>query len=453
MKYASKIIVVGGNAAGPAAAAKAKRANPESEVIMFEQSGFISTGTCELPYLLSGVIEDYKKIVFYDELSFFNEKGVKVYVNHQVEDISRKEKTIFVRNLTDNNIYKFEYDKLILATGSSAVIPFDLSGGYTNVFSFKSILDVIKIKETMKNSRLKKVGIIGSGYIGLETAEAFKNLGFEVFIVDKEPQPFPSSGKEIRELVRNILTTNGIDFFQTNTLQFVKKDDKVKSVKINGKSIEVDLLVYAAGIRPNNHLALKCGLETGISGAIKVNKKLQTSDTSIYAAGDSIEVMNFITKRPDYIPLATIAHKTGHIAGENAAGGNSFFEPVVKNISVKIFNRFYASCGLTETEAMNNRYAYSVVSSSTVNLIKVMPGSENVYGKIVFEKNSNKVLGAEFFGGKEISGYSDMISLMIKNNIPVTNLGEMEFNYTPPLSPFINLLSILGRKSKEINRK
>ncbi|HPI37936.1 MAG TPA: FAD-dependent oxidoreductase, partial [Ignavibacteriaceae bacterium] len=158
MKYASKIIVVGGNAAGPAAAAKAKRANPESEVIMFEQSGFISTGTCELPYLLSGVIEDYKKIVFYDELSFFNEKGVKVYVNHQVEDISRKEKTIFVRNLTDNNIYKFEYDKLILATGSSAVIPFDLSGGYTNVFSFKSILDVIKIKETMKNSRLKKVG-------------------------------------------------------------------------------------------------------------------------------------------------------------------------------------------------------------------------------------------------------------------------------------------------------
>ena len=452
MRQASKILIVGGNAAGPAAAAKAKRVSPESEIILFEQSDFISTGTCELPYVLSGIIEDYKKIVFFNDESFKEEKGVQVYINHRVEDINRHDKYLFVRNLKDNKTYKFDYDKLILTTGSSTLIPPELTGTYRNVFPLKSVSDLLRIKDSLQKAIFKRVCIIGSGYIGIETAEAFNEIGYEVILLEKAEDPFPSASEEIKKYVTNILINNKIEFYGgVSRINFISQEGEIKSIKIDGRKIDIDLIILAAGFRPNNRLALKTGLEIEHSGALKVNNKLQTSDNNIFAAGDNIQVINFVTKRSDYIPLATIAHKTGHIAGANAAGGNSFINPIVKNISVKIFNKYYTCCGITEEEAKEKRIVYSTISSSAPNIIKVMPQSTDVFGKILYEKYNKRILGAEFFGGKEVSGYSDMISMMIRNSIQVTTLSETEFNYTPPLSPFINLLSILGKKAKSIN--
>ena len=174
-----KILIVGGNAAGPSAAAKAKRVNPNAQVIMFEAGDHISTGTCELPYILSGEIDDYKKIIFFDPESFFNEKGVRVYIRHQVESIDRVNRKISVKNLNDETVVDYDYDKLILSTGSSVNrLPF-LNREFENSFNLKSVSDFLKIRDYLKTGGMRKAVIVGAGYIGLETSEALNELGLE----------------------------------------------------------------------------------------------------------------------------------------------------------------------------------------------------------------------------------------------------------------------------------
>jgi NADPH-dependent 2,4-dienoyl-CoA reductase/sulfur reductase-like enzyme len=441
------IIVIGGNAAGPAAAAKAKRVAPYANVVMFEAGNFISTGTCELPYVLSGDIKDYSEIVFFDPSKFENEKGVKVFVNHFVEKINRRDKTIVVKDLKSQSTFEKKYDKLIIATGSRAKKIPALTSNLKNVFTLKSISDLIKIQSYLHNKSLKNILIIGSGYIGLETADALNKLGLNVTIFDKEEKPLPDADDEIRNLILDLIEKNKIQFYGgTSDIKFITKDDAIISVKVEGRILDFDLIITAVGFEPNNDLAVAAKLETCKFGGIKVNTKLQTSDPNIFAAGDNIEIVNKITGQNDYIPLATLAHRFGHIAGENAAGGNVFSSAVVKNIGVKLFDNYYASVGINSSQASFNKYNFGSVTAVVPNLVKVMPQSQNVFGKILFDKNTKLILGAFFLGGKEIAGYSDLVASFINNKIKTDELSKINYNYTPPLSPFVNLLSVLGRK-------
>ena len=443
------ILVIGGNAAGAAAAAKAKRVNPNAKVILFEQSNYISTGTCELPYVLSGEIEDPNSIVFFDEQKFYQEKNVKVYTKHQVEEINTRAKSISVLSLNEQKRYDFSYDKLILATGAKAKRVSNLSPELTNVSSLKSVGDVIQIKNFIKEAKQKKACVIGSGYIGLETVEALNKLGFEVYLIEQANEPFPSADREIRQLVKKILNEKKINFLgSTGNVKYRIANSKVVELLYDGRSIDIDFVITCTGFTPNNSLAFQAKLEIGKSGGIKVNNKLQTSQKDIYACGDCIEIKNFITRGDDYIPLATFAQHQGHIAGENAALGNAFYKPVIKNISVKIFDNYFAQIGLTEQELQSKKIPFVAVAEAVPNLVKVMKESIPVFGKILFDRSSKKILGASFLGGKEVSGYADIISTYIKNNIQVQQLANTEYNYTPPLSPFINLLSVLGRKAE-----
>jgi len=444
-------LVVGGSAAGAAAAAKAKRVNPNATVILFEQSNYISTGTCELPYVLSGEIGDPQSIVFFDEQKFYQEKNVKVYTNHRVEKINVHTKSILVLSLKELKPFEFKYDKLILATGARVKRVPQLSSELTNVSSLKSVEDVLRIKKFINESKLKKACVIGSGYIGLETADALNKLGFEIYLIEQANEPFPSADKEIRQLVKKILDAKKINFLSdAETVKYRINNSKVVELLYDGRSIEIDFVITCAGCSPNNSLASQAKLELGKFNGIKVNNRLQTSQKDVYACGDCIEVKNFITRGDDYIPLATFAQRQGHIAGENAASGNAFYQPVIKNISVKIFNNYFAQVGLTEQELQSKRISFVTVAEAVPNLVKVMKESMPVFGKILFDRSSKKILGASFFGGKEVSGYADIISTYIKNNIQVQQLASTEYNYTPPLSPFINLLSVLGRRTESI---
>ncbi len=441
------IVIVGGNAAGPAAAAKAKRTSPDSNVIMFEAGEFISTGTCELPYVLSNEIKDWKEIVFYNQDTFEKEKGVKVYLNHFVEKIDRRKKTVTVLNRISNQRYEQPYDKLILATGSIAKLIPDLSRNLKNVFTLKNVKDYLSIKNYLEKNNVRKVLIIGAGYIGLEAAESFKMLGFDVTILEKENLPMPAADIEISHLVKEILQENNIEFLgDAVNVKFKSENDKFKSIQYKGWDFEYDLALLAIGIEPNNFLAASSSLQIGKFGGLKVDQKLRTSDSNIFAAGDNTEVKNKITGKDDYIPLATIAHNYGHIAGENAAGGNIYAKPIIKNAAVKIFNNYLAYVGINTKEAHEHKYNFTYVTATADNLIKVMPHSRKVFGKILFEKYTKRILGAFFLGDKEVAGYADLISSFIQNNIKISELSNIQFNYTPPLSPFVNLLSILGRK-------
>lgn len=445
----NKIIIVGGNAAGPAAAAKAKRTNPDAEVILYEAGEFISTGTCELPYLISGEISDYKNILFFSPESFYEKKGVKVYNKHRVEKIDRRAKKITVLDKISGRVFEDSYDKLILATGSTAKELAGLSIQLNNVFSLKSVADFIQIKSFMESNSVSQVLIIGSGYIGLESAEAFVNIGKSVTIVDLANAPMPNAEPEIQQKISEILNKNNVEFISICQPDYITENETIKYVKIDGRLIEFDLILIAAGVVPNNQLAASAGLEIGKFNGLKVDRKMRTSDPNIFAAGDNVELTNKITRRPGYFPLATLAHQNGHVAGCNAAGGNIFAEEILSNVAVKIFNSYYVSVGLVTKELKKMRLDYTTVNAEVPNLVKVMPNSRKVFGKVVIDKYNKFVLGASFIGGREVSGYADVIASLIHNKSDVRTLAKINFNYTPPLSPFVNLLSVLGRKAEE----
>ena len=447
---AKKIIVIGGNAAGPAAAAKAKRVNPDAEVLLFEAGNFISTGTCELPYLLSGEINDYKKIVFFDPDSFYKSKGVEVFLNHRVEEINRTQKFVVARNLTDQKVSHYSYDSLILATGSKAKIFSGLSQLPDNAFNLKSVQDYLAIKNYLDNNTVKDVVIVGAGYIGLETAEAFSKLDKKVTVIEKDILPLPGYEVEVRNLIKDLLQKNEIDFIpESGSPRFSKNQKRIESITVNGRLIKTDLVLFATGVEPNNSLAVSSRLKTGEWGGIVVDSYLRTDDNSVYAAGDVIEVQERISGKNIYLPLATLAHAQGHIAGANAAGQRIKTESVIRNIAVKIFDKVSARVGINSEELDAAHRNYDSVTAVVPNLVKVMPKSENIFGKLLFDKSSGVIFGAEFFGNNEVTGYADLISALIYKRGVVQDLGKINFNYTPPSSPFVNILSVLGRKAEE----
>ncbi len=445
-----KIIIIGGNAAGPAAAAKAKRVNPEAEITMFEAGSFISTGSCELPYVLSGHIDSYKNIVFFNDESFYRKKGVKVFSRHFVEDVNRIKKQITVRNLENDEVKLFEYDSLILTTGAKKVDIPGISTIHENVFNLKTVGDYLQIKEYLEKNRVQNVLIVGASFIGLETAESFLELGKSVTMIDIAELPMPTADGEVQTLISETLKKEKIEFIGgKREVEYISENNRIKKVKVDGRILEFDLILVSVGFKPNLDLAEKIGLEKGITGALKVNKKQQTSDPNIFAAGDNSEVINFITNRPDYIPLAPFAQKNGHIAGANAAGANEFSNPAIKNAAVKIFDNALVTVGMSEKEAKKNNFNYFTVSQVGFSLIKVMPESRKIFGKIIVEKESKRILGASFYGAKEAAGYGDLIASLILQKSDARILSKISYNYTPPISPFINLLSVLGRKIEE----
>jgi NADPH-dependent 2,4-dienoyl-CoA reductase/sulfur reductase-like enzyme len=444
----AKIIVVGGNSAGPAAAAKAKRVNPGVVVNLFEAGQFISTGTCEIPYVLSGEIKDYEEVIFYNPESFLSKKGVRVFVRHRVEEIDRKAKTITVNDLQNDKLIEYKYDTLILCTGSYAKMLPGFSTDLINVFKLKSIGDLIRLEGYLKKNLVKRATIIGSGYIGLEACEALHKRNISTTILEKEALPLPSAEVEISKQILTELENHNVNFIGgCNNLEPFVKEDKIVSVKADENNIESDLVLMSTGIAPNNMLAAKAKLETGNFGGIKVDKKLRTSDRYIFAAGDNIEFTNALTAKPDYFPFSIYAHSFGHIAGENAAGGNVNAKPIIKNVSVKVFNKYFTSVGLNTIDVEQSRFKVSTVTAEAPNLVTVMPESINGFGKLIFDIENKRILGASFLGGKEVSGYADLISSAIYSEQKIDFLTKITFNYTPPLSPFINLLSVLGRKA------
>jgi NADPH-dependent 2,4-dienoyl-CoA reductase/sulfur reductase-like enzyme len=443
----TKIIVVGGNAAGPAAAAKAKRINPNAEVILFEKTNYISTGTCEMPYVLSGEIDDYRKVVFFSPNEFFEEKGVKVFAKHLVEKINASAKQVNVKDLTNEEIKSYGYDALILTTGSKAKVLPQINPDIKNVFTLKNIPDLINILDHLKENKVITAAVIGAGYIGLEVAEALSKKGIEVTILEKELLPLSGAEQIFRENVLSEIEINSIKFIGgISDIEPLIVKDNVVALKIDEDTINFNLVIFAIGFAPDNFLANQIKLELGKFGGIKVDSKLRTSNRFIFAAGDNIELVNAVTGKLDYFPLAASAYDAGHVAGENAAGGLKNFEPVVKNISVKIFDKFFASVGLSSIEAERHNYKVGTITATARNKVAVMKDSQMVTGNIIYDKKTGRILGASFLGGAEVSGYVDLHSVLIKMKQTPKMLADINYNYTPPLSPFVNLLTILGKK-------
>lgn len=445
-----KIIVVGGSAAGPAAAAKAKRVNPNHEVIMYEAGEYISVGTCEIPYVLSGEIENYEKILFFTPESFEAEKTVKVRNFHRVESIDKVKKKIFVRDLKRDFQFEETYDKLILCTGSRKLCHPNFPEGLKNVFYLKTVDDIREIQKFIALNKISNSMIIGASFTGLESLDFVRKYSKNISLVDRNLSPLEGFSEEVQKIILDELQSDNCEFIGGAANLTPKiKNEKVEAVMINGQTYPADFILITIGFEPNSALAQSANLAHHTNGTIRVDKKLQTSDDNIYAAGDCISVENFITKRPMWLPLATLSHNFGHIAGANAAGESIYAQPVVKNIIFRVDKLSVAQVGLNYTEIKAAGFKFREVSSIGNSRISIMPDGEKHFIKVYFDYNNQKILGAEMIGGEDVVGKANLISFAIKNHISIDKLHLNDYAYTPTLSPFIETLSIIGKKSKD----
>ncbi|GAB1349357.1 FAD-dependent oxidoreductase [Ignavibacteriales bacterium] len=445
MKHLIKnIVIVGSRAAGPAAAAKARRENPDARITIIDSGLYVSTGTCEIPYLISGEVGSSEDLRFFSPEEFSQKYAVELLLETKVISLLPRQRILKVEK--NGAVFELSYHRLILATGAKHKIHPDLPADSTNVFYVRSIEEIENLlnKATING---KKWCVVGASYSGIEFAEVLKKNGNEVLLIEKESLPAPGFITEIRELIKESLLSEGIDFFgNVAEIKVYSEAGYVKKIKFDGRLKEIDFVIVAIGIEPNSAIAKNAGLEMGIRGGIKVDNRMRTSDQYIFAAGDCAEIKEKITGRMVWLPSAKIARDGGHVAGANAAGGNEFFSPVIRNISLRVFNNFATATGLCTTRMDNLRIRFRSVAATSNAIVDVMPGTHKVFGKI-FIADDGKILGAGFFGGAEVSGYCDIIALAIKAGLKISDLKECNFNYTPTLSPFKNLLEMLAYKA------
>jgi NADPH-dependent 2,4-dienoyl-CoA reductase/sulfur reductase-like enzyme len=433
-----RILVIGGLAAGPSAAAKAKRVDPDAEVVLFEQGEHISYGICEIPYLVSSEIEDNEKLIVFTPEKLKKEKGVTAKVFHSVEEILPSRKEISVRNLQDGTREHHRYDKLIVATGSSPK-RLNIEGDQSrNVFAVKRLDEAYALKKYIEEEHPRRAVIIGGGFIGLEMADALVRRGIEVTMIHNGAMPMSGLEEEGRKLLLEEIRKHGVTFLPETKVAWLGVGEKgaVVAVGTPDMTVETDLVVVAIGVTPNTTLAREAGIRTGSLGGIRVTDKMVVDGAeNIFAAGDCCELRNIVTKKPMYISLATTASKTGRVAGENAAGGTASFSGTIRAIGVRVFGKEVAHVGLSLKEA-NDAYfdavAHTIHAKSKVG---IMPGEKEICITLIADRKSRKLLGANVVGDGGAVLRANILAVAIRHGMSIDEVEHFDLIYTPPYAP------------------
>jgi len=442
-----KIVVIGGGACGLKAACRARRRDPDAEITVLDAGKYPSLGRCGLPYYVGGIVNELDDLrrtlagVLRDESYFKKIKNIDVLTETRAVEIDRKRKVVkIVRNGKEDEL---EYDYLVLATGAKPIrlnLPNADAEGVCTLFDPE---DAEKILDMWDEGVLERAVIIGGGLIGMETAEALSNLDVEVTIVELLDHVLPALlDREMAMLVQSHLADKGVKVLTgSKVTEIIAKDGRVAGVKVDGaKEIPADLVLMAVGVRPNVDLAKACGLELGETGAIKVNEYMQTSDESIYAGGDCVEVVNLITGKPAYIPLGSTANKHGRVIGDNVTGGRSTFKGVVGTTIFKLFDLNVARTGLTERQAKELGYDVITALCPGPDRAHFMPGQRPIRIKLIADAKTGKLLGAQIVGLGVVDKRIDVVATAIQMGATIDDLANMDLAYAPPYSTAIDTL-------------
>jgi NADPH-dependent 2,4-dienoyl-CoA reductase/sulfur reductase-like enzyme len=431
-----RLVVIGGVAAGMSAASRARRLNPKIEIMVFEKSGFVSYGSCGLPYFVSDVIKAPENLVVYDAKFFKEKRNIDVYLHHEVLKIFPAKRSVLVKDLEKDKEFEVGYDKLVIATGARAVKPnikgIDLNG----IFTIRFLEDGIAIKNFIRENSPKKALIIGAGYIGMEMAEALVSLGIDVTIVEVMPNILGSMDDEINEVVEAELQKNGVKLLKsTSVVEFVGDGFVRKAILNNGSSLDVDLVIVGAGIKPNSEIARDAGIEIGRSGAIAVNQRMETNIPGVFAAGDCAEAFHLVLGRPVYIPLGTTANKQGKVAGENAVGGNAIFKGIVGTAVFKVFELEVARTGISEKQAKEEGIDYVSTVIEHSSRAHYYPGGSKIRVKLIAERKTGRLLGAEMVGRDGVAKRIDVFATALHARMSIGEIAGLDLSYAPPFAP------------------
>ncbi len=445
------IVIIGGVAAGAKAAAKIKRLLPASSVSIYTDDTHVSYSSCGLPYFIQGNFTDYRMLLV-RSVEEFNQAGINVYLESKVEKILLNQQQILVT--TKDEAYLVKYDKLIIATGARPKIPnIHNINNFDNIYTLRKIEDGIKIREKMLQS--KRVVIIGCGYIGLELLEAFVKNNLEVTVIERNSRLVSAFDADMSDLIRERLEGIEGHTFKFYTGEIVSEVNgsgrEATTVKTHsGKVFETDFIIISSGIVPNSELAKDAGLEIGKSGAIKVNKLMQTSVPNIYACGDCCEEAHLISGKSVWVPLGSTANKEGRCAALNAAGIYSPFEGVLGSSVSRCLNTTMSMTGLTEKEAIESGFTPISAIVSKTDKVAYMPDVGDITLKVIADKNSGLLLGGQAIGALGADKRINSLATALLAHLTVKEFKHNDLTYSPPYSttidPLLDAMNILCSK-------
>lgn len=431
-----KIVVIGANAAGAKAAAKARRTDPLADIVVLDRGRFISYGACGIPYYVSGAVPHVKELmstpvgVVRDACFFKKVKGVSVRTGTEVSGIDREAKTVTLRD-ADSRESTLCYDKLILATGSSPFVPAIENVSLRNIFTVKSIEDaeLLKAQATAGAAAC----IVGGGLIGLEAAEALRSKGVRVTVLEMRDQLLPGVlDAEVAAVVRKHMQAQGVTVRTGCAVTGFVGKASVEKVLAGGLELEADLVVLAPGVKPNVQLARDAGLAIGVTGAIAVDEELRTSDPDIYACGDCCESTHLVTGEKVFVPLGSTANKQGRVAGINAAGGRATFAGIIGTSILKVFNVNAGKTGLTEAEALARGFEVETVLAPAPDRAHFFPGAKPILLKLVAERGTGRILGLQAAGEGAVERRLDAAAAAITFKASAEQLAQLDLAYAPP---------------------
>ena len=444
-----RVIIVGAVAAGMSAAAKLKRMKPEYDVVVYEKTDVVSFGACGLPYFVGGFFDDANNMIA-RSAEKFRETGIDLNVFHEVVKVDTEAKKVTVRNLETNVEFEDSYDKLMIATGASSIIPPIKNVKLENVSTLKTMEDGIKVKELLNKEENQKVAIIGAGFIGLEAVEAAKQLSKEVRVFQSESRVLAQVfDKEITDVLEEEIKKHDVDLRLEELVSELVGETKVEKIITNKGEYEADVVIIATGVRPNTSFLKDTSIEMLPNGAIIVDDKYgKTSIEDVYAAGDCATINSVITNKAIYVPLATGANKLGRIVGENLAGANNAFQGSLASSCIKVMDMEAARTGLSEKEVKALGFDYKTKFITDMNQTSYYPGRQKIYVKLIYDAHTKVIYGGQVAGYKDAVQRCNVIAACIYGKMTTEQLGMLDLSYAPPFSRTWDVLNVAGNVSK-----
>ena len=440
-----KVVIVGGVAGGATAAARIRRLDEQAEIVVFERSGFISYANCGLPYYIGGVIEDPEELTLQTPESFFSRFRVAMRVRHEVTAIHPDKKTVSVTNLETGEGFEESYDKLILSPGAKPTQPRLPGVGLSKLFTLRTVEDTFRIKEYIDRNHPKSAVLAGGGFISLELAENLRELGMEVTIVQRPKQLMNPFDPDMAAFIHSEMRRHGVKLALGHTVEgFEEKDGGVDVLLKDEAPLHADMVVLAIGVSPDTQLAQDAGLELGVKGSIVVNDRMETSVPDIYAVGDAVQVRHFVTGQDVLLSLAGPANKQGRIAADNICGGDSHYTGSQGSSVIKVFDMTAATTGVNETNAKKAGLDVDTVILSPMSHAGYYPGGKVMTMKVVFEKETYRLLGAQIVGYEGVDKRIDVLATAIRAGLKATELKDLDLAYAPPYSSAKDPVNMAG---------
>ncbi|BBO70165.1 NADH oxidase [Desulfosarcina alkanivorans] len=430
-----KFVIIGGDAAGMSAASRAKRTLPDMEVIVLEKTGDVSYSACGMPYNIADADRPMDDLVVRSADVFRKKQGIDVLTGYRAEAIDTKNRIVSGTSRHNREPFRFFYDRLLIATGGRAKIPALPGFDHPGVAALKSLKDGRAIKDFIRANPVRKVVIVGMGYIGLEMAEALRMRDLEVEMVKPGPALLPWMSRELASVVEQELHANQVRLHLGCNITAVEKTAGALQVVCDDRTLPADMVLAAIGIDPNSELAADAGIETGVGNAIAVNRRMQTSDENIYAAGDCADAYHVVTGQKTWIPLALRANRAGWTVADNVCGRPNRLEGVAGTAVFKVFGLEVARTGLSFEESQRFGFDPVDVTIQTRSRAHAHPGAETIWVNLIGDKKSGRLTGAQMVGREGVAHRINAAAVALHNRMSVRAFSQTDLAYAPPFGP------------------